>query len=171
VTDVASLRQTFRKIALVFAYALVAGFGAATMLIMENRPLDTRGTAVICIIAAGAFCGAAFIMLFAKRLMQLSFLPRFIAVFFDVMLATLLMQGLLAGGVFNLTALTENGPLISLDGMMDLSFIAAYGFAYYLVYGLALIWPVAIGASLLFSLGFLTLQSQRDTNETTRRLN
>jgi hypothetical protein len=169
VADASFSRQTFRKVALVFAYALVASFGAAVMLIMEDRPLDEREHVIIGIVGAGAFLGATLVMLYARRLMRLSPLPRFGAVFFAVMLITFLIQGALAGGFFNLTAFSEPGSLATFDGLLELSFTSVYGFAYYLIYGLSLAWPVGLAAGFLFSLGFLTLRPQNDTKEAIRR--
>ena len=165
----AARRQGFRKIALVFGYALVASFGVAAMLIMEDRPLDERGYIIIAIIGSGAFLGAALTMLYAKRILHLSNLPRFIAAFFSVMLATFVIQGLLSGA-YTIVALADRGMPENNDAA-DMSFSYAYGFAYYVIYGSPLAWPVGLGAAFLFALGFLTLRAQNDTNEQTRRVN
>jgi hypothetical protein len=162
-------RQGFRKTALVLAYAGVAAFGAAAMQIVEYRPLDIRGYIVIGLVGIGALFAAALVMLFASRLVRLPPVLRFMTVFFGVVLATMFIQGTLAGVLSIFSGFIELGSS-ALDKILIISAIVSYGFVYYLAFGSILAWPVGLVAALLFSLCFLTLRPQNDTTEMTRRL-
>lgn len=166
--DVSQSKQLLRKIALIIGYSFVNAFGAAAMLIVEQRPLDQRGQTMISVIGVGALLGAITLMCYKKTLLKISLVFRFALVFVSVSLMTLVMQGLLAALLFNFTSFAGQS-LATADGLTEIFFGLIYGFAYYLAYGTALAWPAGLIAAFLFTLGFLTLRPQHDTTSLANR--
>ncbi|MES2906044.1 MAG: hypothetical protein V4691_03330, partial [Pseudomonadota bacterium] len=115
------------------------------------------------IMAAGALIGGLLTLLFRKKLSVRRKFWRFVLVFLFTVLATLAVQGILTGGQFYTASFLPHDPLTTVDGVKELFFTSASGFAYFYVFGLDPFWPVIAAAATLFTLGFLTLHAEDDT--------
>lgn len=157
-------RQIWRPLAILFAVTLFTAFGTATILVLNQRPLDDRSLSAMAVMAAGAFFGSLATLLCRRLFYRLRGGPRLFSAFFFSVFAIAAAQGLIAAGLFYGWSISEHYSLAAPEGWIQLAVSLASAFFYFYVFGLHLFWPVLLACALLFSLAFLTLRPIGDTN-------